>query len=65
VHCTAAQQRERLIARNTLSAAAAEQRIQAQWPLERKCQLADQVIDNSGAPNAWEPQVRALLMDRL
>ena len=65
VQCTTAQQRERLIARNTLSAAAAEQRIQAQWPLERKCQLADQVIDNSGAPNAWKPQVRALLMDRL
>ena len=64
VHCSAAQQRERLIGRNTLSAEAAVQRIQAQWPLERKCQLADQVIDNSGAPNCWEPQVHALLTNR-
>ena len=61
VYCTAHQQRQRLIARNHLSDTAAEQRIQAQWPLERKCQLADQVIDNSGAPNTWNHQVKALL----
>ena len=61
VYCTAHQQRQRLIARNHLSDTAAEQRIQAQWPLERKCQLADQVIDNSGAPNTWNHRVEALL----
>ena len=30
-----------------MSEEAADQRIQAQWPLSRKCELADAVINNS------------------
>ena len=61
VNCTEKQQRQRLIQRNGLTPQQAEQRIQAQWPLSRKCQLADQVIDNSNAPDAWKPKVLSLL----
>ena len=61
VHCSAAQQRERLIQRNNLTAEAADRRIQAQWPLARKVGLADQVIDNSGEPESWRSQAFRLL----
>ena len=61
VHCSREQQQQRLIQRNGLSAQQADQRIEAQWPLERKCQLANQVIDNSGEPDAWSAQVLGLL----
>ena len=61
VHCSRDQQQQRLIERNGLSAQQADQRIEAQWPLSRKCQLADQVIDNSNAPDAWKPKVLSLL----
>ena len=64
VHCSEEQQLQRLMTRNHFSSQAANQRIQAQWPLTRKCELADQVIDNSGAPNAWNNQVQALLIPR-
>lgn len=47
VFCTAAQQRDRLMARNGLSVAEAEARIAAQMPLGEKCALADVVLDNS------------------
>ncbi|MGC6483403.1 MAG: dephospho-CoA kinase [Synechococcus sp.] len=61
VHCSPAQQRERLMARNHLTAEAADLRIAAQWPLERKQALADHVIWNGGPPETWIPQVDALL----
>ena len=61
VSCSDKQQQDRLMARNGLSAIEAKQRIEAQWPLERKRQLADQVIDNSGQPNAWQNQIIKLL----
>ena len=60
VNCSLEQQRQRLMARNALSAQAADQRIQAQWPLSRKCELADAVINNSGPPQNWRAQVHAL-----
>ncbi len=63
VHCSAAQQRERLIQRNNLTAEAADRRIQAQWPLARKVGLADQVIDNSGEPESWQSQASRLLAE--
>ncbi|MBM5807551.1 MAG: dephospho-CoA kinase [Cyanobacteria bacterium M_surface_10_m2_179] len=46
VDCEPAQQLQRLMQRDGLSEAAAQARIQAQWPLERKRALADRVIDN-------------------
>ena len=61
VNCSVEQQRQRLMARNALSAQAADQRIQAQWPLTRKCELADEVINNSGPPQRWRAQIRGLL----
>ena len=61
VNCSLEQQRQRLMARNALSSQAADQRIQAQWPLTRKCELADAVINNSGPPQSWRAQIRGLL----
>ena len=49
------------MARNGLSAIEAQQRIEAQWPLERKRQLADHVIDNSGDAESWKEQIQHLL----
>jgi len=46
VDCEREQQLERLMQRDGLSQAAAQARINAQWPLERKRELADRVIDN-------------------
>ena len=61
VDCHASQQLERLIARDGLSPDAAQARIAAQWPLNRKRDLADHVISNAGPPGAWHPQARELL----
>ncbi len=57
VHCSSQQQQDRLMARNGFTAFEAKRRIEAQWPLEQKRKLADQVIDNNGAINGWESQV--------
>lgn len=54
VDCDPAQQLARLMGRDRLTAAEAEARIAAQWPAERKRQLADVVLDNS-AELAAEP----------
>ena len=52
---------ERLLRRNPeLSEAQARERIQAQMDIERKKELADWVIDNSGDPEATRRQVEAL-----
>lgn len=56
-----ATQRQRLMARNNLTAAEANARINSQWPLARKRQLADVVIDNSGTLAATKAQVLAAL----
>ena len=61
VHCSPEQQLERLMDRNGLNAAEAQQRIQSQWPLAKKLGLADRVLDNSGEPKAWETQASQLL----
>ena len=61
VSCSDKQQQDRLMARNGLSAIEAKRRIETQWPLERKRQLADQIINNSGEPNEWEGQVSKML----
>jgi dephospho-CoA kinase len=61
VHCSPTQQRQRLMTRNQLSPEEAEQRIRAQWPMDRKSELADCVIKNGGMPQSWTSQVRELL----
>jgi dephospho-CoA kinase len=51
---------ERQIARDRCTREEAEQRVRAQLPLDRKRELADHVIDNSGALADTERQVREL-----
>lgn len=53
-------QRARLMARDGLSAAQAQARLDAQLPLHEKAALADHLIDNSGPPEQTVAQVRAL-----
>lgn len=48
VYATAEQQLARLIERNGLSAEIAKARMDAQWPIEHKRELADIIVDNSG-----------------
>ena len=60
VYSAPAQQLERVTARDSLSHDAALARIGAQLPIDEKRALADVVIDNSGAWEATEKQVREL-----
>ena len=61
VTCTPSQQNDRLRQRNGLSEREAHDRIQAQMPLNKKCELADQVLDNSGSlENLYRQVDRAL-----
>lgn len=53
-------QRARLMARDGIDAAAAQARIDAQWPMEKKVAVATEVIDNSGDREALAAQVEGL-----
>ncbi len=55
------EQLRRLMTRDGLCEADARARIGAQWPLARKRQLADVVIDNSGAPEDLIERLEAAL----
>jgi len=57
VDCSSAQQCQRLLDRDGLSREDSERRIAAQWPMSQKRDLADLVIDNSGAPRSWKQSV--------
>ena len=57
VATSAAHQKARLMARNQLSAADAQARIDRQWSLDRKVALADVVIDNDGDITQTRQQV--------
>jgi dephospho-CoA kinase len=61
VHCTALQQKERLMERNHCTEAEAIQRIEAQWPIDDKVHRADHVINNSGLIDDLQDQLDALL----
>jgi dephospho-CoA kinase len=61
VDCEPAQQLQRLMQRDGLSETAAQARINAQWPLERKRELTDRVIDNRSAAAALHKQLETLL----
>lgn len=54
-------QLQRLMARDGLAEAAAKARMAAQWPLSRKADLADFVIDNGRGPAVRTAQVDALM----
>jgi len=55
-----ATQLARLMARDVSTEDEARARIASQLPLAKKVEVADHVIDNSGAPEATRAQVRAL-----
>jgi dephospho-CoA kinase len=61
VDCDEQQQLARLMARDNLSAGAAQARIAAQWPLARKRTLATRILDNRSTPDALAPQVSQAL----
>ena len=61
VDCDEAQQLERLMQRDQLSEQEATARIQAEWPLTRKRELADQLISNRGTQNELAAAVQRSL----
>ena len=54
-------QRRRLRSRNGLDEAAARRRLAAQWPLSRKCELADYVLNNNGSAQELETAVKNMV----
>lgn len=52
---------ERIVARNAITAAEAEQRIAAQIPIDEKAKRADRLIDNSGSWKETEQQLEVIL----
>jgi dephospho-CoA kinase len=52
------------MARDGLSEADARARIAAQWPLARKRELADRLIDNNHEPHALIEQLEQALANR-
>ncbi|MGF2383973.1 dephospho-CoA kinase [Lentilactobacillus otakiensis] len=57
VFCDPVTQLRRLMKRNKLSIVDANKRIQNQWPLQTKCDLADTIIYNSGTVSTTLTQV--------
>ncbi|KAF4532596.1 hypothetical protein B566_EDAN013374 [Ephemera danica] len=62
VTCEKDQQLERVINRAGLSESRARQRIEAQMPLETKCEQAHFIIDNSGNIENIEKQVKDIVV---
>ncbi|MEW6308959.1 MAG: dephospho-CoA kinase [Bacillota bacterium] len=56
-------QLERLQARDGLAEAEALRRIEAQWPLSRKLESADRVLDSSGTLESLREQAKAYYQD--
>jgi dephospho-CoA kinase len=63
VSCQPQQQLSRLMARNHLTQAAAQMRIDSQMPLREKCDRADIVLDNSGTLEALYAQADRAVRD--
>ncbi len=61
VDCDPQQQLQRLQERDGLSAAEAQARIAAQWPMERKRALVDRIVDNRGSNDALAAQLNQAL----
>ena len=61
VDCDEAQQLQRLMARDGGDAADARDRIAAQWPLARKREGADRILDNRGPAEGLREQVQHAL----
>lgn len=54
---------ERLKLRDKLSDEEVVRRIKAQWPQDKKAELADKVVDNSGSPEQTLQQVKVLVAE--
>lgn len=65
VYCRPEQQLERLISRNNLSVLEATERLDAQWPIDKKRERADVVIDNTGTADALDEQITQALQRRI
>lgn len=61
VYVSHKQQLERLMERNQLTKSQAQQRIDSQWPLTKKKELADLVFDNQGTVGQTKQQVYSWL----
>lgn len=61
VYAEPQQQLERIMARDKLSRADAQQRIDAQMPLAEKVRVADYVVENSGSVDELEHQISGLI----
>uniref|UniRef100_A0A0P4VWC2 Dephospho-CoA kinase domain-containing protein n=1 Tax=Scylla olivacea TaxID=85551 RepID=A0A0P4VWC2_SCYOL len=61
VTCDDELQLERLMARNTYTEKEAIARIEAQMPLEKKCKMANFVIENSGTKDSTRKQVEDIV----
>lgn len=61
VACDPARQRERLMARDGLTAEAADLRLAAQWPIGRKVGAADYVVMTDGSFDDTDAQVATLV----
>ncbi len=60
VRCEPDIQKSRLMRRNSLNETEANNRIRSQFPLDKKVEVADWIIDNSGTLEESEDQVNAL-----
>ena len=60
VDCDEEQQIQRLMLRNALTRDEAQARINAQWPLSQKRELADVLIDNRGTKRQLQNQLEVL-----
>ncbi len=65
VYCDPVVQMARLIKRNHLTVSDASKRINSQWPIQVKCQLADFIIYNSRNLQNTEGQVKDWLKEEL
>ncbi|CAN5450903.1 hypothetical protein BH11CYA1_BH11CYA1_36610 [soil metagenome] len=54
---------QRLKLRDKLSDEEVVRRIKAQWPQDKKAELADKIVDNSGSPEQTLEQVKVLVAD--
>lgn len=65
VYCTPEQQLERLMHRNGLNETEAKARLAAQWPIDKKRELADWVIENTGNAKDLNAQIAQTIQRRL
>ncbi|KAJ3089090.1 hypothetical protein HK102_007223 [Quaeritorhiza haematococci] len=65
VYCPESVQKERLMKRDGLSDTEAQKRINAQMSIEKKKELADDLVDNSGTLSETQQQLRELIKNKL